>query len=202
MKKMKFLKRMRWSKDRYIRMTSAVFDGSPIPDGPYRSNHCGVYVDSTVVGHQSIIGLGDGLFIEGRRDVVLSVNAASAPPVGGVGATGSPPPRRVFYGVDGRVSIGETLSVSGETTLTAATYAQLEVIPLSVASNAALAFRSASDVSRRHVIRSDHASYGSPSDAVSFILNDGGYLDEGIDEGVNSNLGMRVSGVGVHVPAG
>jgi hypothetical protein len=51
----------------------------------------------------------------------------------------------------------------------------------------------AADLSRRHVVRSDHAPDGDASDSMSFILGDGES---------SCNLGFRVSGVGVHAPSG
>jgi hypothetical protein len=168
--------------------TVFVIASTPAVVAPSESRHCGVFVEATVKG-QSVVGMGKGVFVEGRDDVGVTINTSTS----AAAASAVPPERRVLVHTDGRVALGDVDRLAPPRDRLS--LAQLEVVPLPNASNQVIAFASPANPSRRHVVRSDHSVVdGDPYDALSFMIGDG------IES--RSNLSVRMSGVGVHVPVG
>lgn len=148
---------------------TGLFSATPAytPMGPDRASDCGLHVQAMLPGGQSVIGFGEGMFLEGRVDRTLSVNVRGA-------ASNGPAPRRLLVDTSGRVSVGES----------AAAEAMLNVATISNVPN--LAFQDFDDSSLRHVLMSDHTK-----DTLAIYMTRGDRL--GLLLGSNADLfGMHV----------
>ena len=143
-------------------------------NAPDRADQCGVYIAASS-SSAAVLGLGEGMHLEGRQDLALSINTSNI--------------RRLLVGADGRVAVGDA----------AAAHAMLNVATVSNAPN--LAFQDFDDPALRHVIASDHADdslsvHLGGGDLLALRMSSSGphgmYVPTNLT--VGSNAGVRLHG--------
>jgi len=140
----------------HARFLSGLYATTPAPaasNGPGTPEECGVYIVAAPEGHANL-GVGSGMYVEGREDKTLSLNT-KASSSNGSGL------RRLLVHRDGHVAIGETPA-----------YEAMFNIGTNAPGGAPnLAFQDLQDSNLRHVFASDHVD-----DALSLHLGSGDFL--------------------------